>query len=325
MTHERDAERILAGYLAGHAPRPPRGEDCPPVDALVGLVEERLLPGERPGVEAHVAGCDACRSILAALAAEGAGPERSGVRALRPAVLGALAAAAVLLAAGLWALHAARPRSTAAALASARADLARSHPDLFGSFQLLGPGDRPASPVERERGPGTIVLLEPVGRVLAPAPRFRWRGVPGARAYELTLYAPDGTRLLAATVPAPADEGGTVGHDPGGDAPAPPPGQRCLWKVSAATPRGDVDARARFEIAGDAEREQWARALRAIEARVPEPLRALLTAQVALRRGLLDEAERAARRYGSLAPDDAVGRETLLAVLAALGREGDGG
>jgi hypothetical protein len=65
------------GAVAGAGP-------CPDAAQLAGMVEDRLLPDEREIVETHVAVCDDCREVVAALAAdpaEAAAPRRAAPRA----------------------------------------------------------------------------------------------------------------------------------------------------------------------------------------------------------------------------------------------------
>src|SRR5688572_5163632 len=64
---ERALEVLFGALpLPGQAPPGP----CPPVDLLGALAEGRPLAAERAALEAHVAECDPCREVVAALTLE---------------------------------------------------------------------------------------------------------------------------------------------------------------------------------------------------------------------------------------------------------------
>ena len=87
MKTDRDLsiERLLRRSLPT---REARGGDCPDVDALAAFADDALAPGERQTVESHVADCQRCQALTAAMVRTiptsstilpGTGKRRSGV------------------------------------------------------------------------------------------------------------------------------------------------------------------------------------------------------------------------------------------------------
>jgi len=308
-----DEERVLELLLGGRAPPGDGpGGPCPPVEVLAGLAERRLLDEERRSVERHVLGCEDCRSLVATLVDEGAA-SAAGRLVRLPGLWRALAAAAILLsvtAMGITLWN--RNRDTDERLLAVAAELGRERPELFSGFRPLSRAERLNDPRERVRAGGGLVLRAPVGKVRDAASRFDWTMVPGVTGYELALFD-DKSRLWKGSVAAPPftlPQGG----------PALRPGIVHLWKVTAQGPTGDLEAKAPFEIATPEEVRSLDAAFREIEARAPRRLRRLLEAQLALRLGFLEDAERSARAYVEGWPEDVVGRETLFQAQARLGR-----
>jgi hypothetical protein len=280
---------------------------------LAGLAERRLLPEERPAVERHVLACEECRSLVVTLVGEGAGAAPAGRVVRLPQLWKALSAAAILLSAAatvitIWSQN----RDTQERLVAAAASLARERPELFSGFRPLTPEERRNDPRERVRSGAALVLRGPIGKVRDTAPRFDWTPVAGVTGYQLALFD-DRSRLWQGPVAAPPFELPT-------GTPALQPGVVHLWKVTADGPTGDLEAKATFEIATNAEVAALDDAFREIESRAARRLRRLLQAQLALRLGFLELAERSARAYVEGWPEDAVGRETLYQAMARLGR-----
>jgi hypothetical protein len=136
--------------------------------------------------------------------------------------------------------------------------------------------------------------------------------VPGVTAWRVDVTLADGTPVWAvgseqATLAYPADKPDLAS------------GTRYLWGVSGDGPLGRAEARRAFHVLSAEERRTYERARESIRARVAAPLRDLVLAQFALRRGLDAEAETAARAFSTARPQDAVGRETLGLVLRRIG------
>jgi len=305
------ADRTLAALL--RACPPVVGVDTPCVDAnlLCGFAEGSLLADERVAVEAHLARCALCREVVAAVALSAPSSPRSKRR--RSAWLGL--AAAVLVAGGTAWVVLSRSRaeeaSTDLRLVAVARDLAADLPDLFGDFTPLPHDERLASGNTLERG--GLVPLQPSRRILTARPTFRFEPEPGASGYEITVRAADGTlawRTATATteVPFPADQGDLQR------------GGRYFWQLRAAgASAGETPAARTFEVVDEPTRDRTEAALRAIDARCPRRLAALMRAHFALRGGFLAEAEAAARSALATLGDDAVARETMFAVATALG------
>jgi hypothetical protein len=300
---------------------------CPDPNLLAGFAERSLAESETRAVAAHASGCAACRETLAELAEAGIGgetrvaassgpslPAGARLRALgRPRAYGV--AALVLLACGaaLWAFgrRGTEPADTDERLVAAARDLATSHSDLFGGFSPIGPDERAREVGSRERG--GLRLLSPAEVVLSTRPAFAWVAVRGIAEYEVRLEREDGATLFTRTTSRPSIE------FPGDVAPL-EPGARYAWTVGVdAVLGGRTESRRAFEVASEAAASAFRRAAQAVAGRAPEDLRDLLVAHWALRRDLLEEAERFARAHVERHPADRAGRETLLHVLRRQG------
>jgi len=169
----RDAYREL---LEARTPSDRSG--CPAPEALLAVVERRGSDATRLATLDHVMGCAACRRDFdllrtAAVSAERAAGDaptlhvvRGGGRATRRLPLRSLAVAAGLIVA-------------------VGVGLLTWHP---GTPQPLLRGDA-----------NTVVLLPPEQRADGSA-LLRWRTVPGAAAYRVEVFAPNGRTVAADTV-----------------------------------------------------------------------------------------------------------------------------
>jgi hypothetical protein len=170
----RDAYRELT------AARAPRERDaCPSPDALLAVVEKQGGEALRLATLDHVMSCAACRRdfdllrTAAASANEANAGEASGLHVVR----GSVSASRRLP----W-------RSLAVAA---------------GLIVAVGVGTltwRPGTPPPLLRGDAhTVVLLSPEEQADGSA-LLRWQAVPGAVAYRVEVFAPDGRTVVADTV-----------------------------------------------------------------------------------------------------------------------------
>jgi hypothetical protein len=314
------AER-LAEFAARTLPVPELGAArCPDPGVLSGFAEDRLLPGERDVVEAHIAGCDGCRVIAVELErdrrnVEGATPASRilhPTRARRPWRLAVSAAAAVLVAAlvvhGLT--RATGPSGTEEALVASARDLAAARPDLFRDFRPLRRGEEFAPALAPKRG--ALALHAPAGKVLDTKPGFRWETVPGVAHWRVFLRTDDGELLWS------ADTSETSLAFPA-DRPELRAGTRYIWEASGEGPLGPEGSRRAFDVASADLRRAFEEAGREIDFRAPKALRPLLRAHLAMRKGLYAAAADEAARSLRADPTDAVGTRTLAAAERALG------
>ena len=318
---DEPVNRFLVGCAASRGAGP-----CPDASLVAGFAEGRLSEAEADLVLSHAAGCPECRTAIAELARLGAAGDAAGTAPPeRPRPAGRLLAhpravaiaAAALVAIGVGALVVLRSQGPEAStdmdarLVAAARDLASAEPGLFSGFVPLSHSERVAAPDGRERG--GLRLLGPTDVVLSGRPTFRWAPVPGAPRCVVTVARESGGTLwmritAGAELPYPAD------------APGLEPGLRYAWTVETeAVLGGKTSARRTFAVASREEAEAFARAQRAIDGHVPADLSALLAAHWALRHGLLEEAERLARKHVVRNPDGAAGRETLRAILRRRG------
>jgi hypothetical protein len=202
--------------------------------------------------------------------------------------LGPLAALAALAAALLLGTGCGEERVAPDPLAEEASRLATARPDLFDGFvpvpELRGGGAKLGI-----APPGSELLLEPVGRVLATRPAFRAAGGEGQPVEaRVTLLRDGGGELWTREAP-----GGRLDYPP--DVPALAEGATYVWRLSLRRGGATVEAERRFAVATVAERSRYAAARNEIQTRVPEPLRGLLAAHWALRHDLLLEAHALAR------------------------------
>jgi hypothetical protein len=325
-TDDEESERMLRLLLRRFDPLGGDAGGCPGDHVLATLLDGRLLPAEREVLERHLAGCRECHEVLATLRAAGA-PLRApapaaappaGRRLRLPIWLPTAAAAAVVLGALLVpGLLRARGGPEERLVAAARA-LTAARPDLFGDLRVLGAAERAApAPSPRRDGAG-LALVHPSGRVLEPRPSFRWRTAAGVGEVRITVRGPAGV-LWSAPVPDAGPGAGEVRFPYPEREPALPAGVEGSWQVAGEGLLGPVEETRSFRVATPAERAAWSEAAREIDARAPAAERALLRAQLAIRREYLAEAETAAREALAARPGDALARETLALVLRLLG------
>jgi hypothetical protein len=295
---------------------------CPDENRLAGFVEGRLAPQERDGIAAHLEPCRDCGAIVAELAqseavAAGGGEPSARVQSLFPRPLALAAAAVVVLgiAIGGWRVFVVgRALDTQSELVACARTLVRERPELFQGFVPLASAERLAD-VPRVRGGDEVTLVRPAANILEDRPEFVWEAVAGASSYTVTVFRSDGKELWRRPVAADAGQHLAYPQDEASLA----RGAVHSWKVSCEGPLGSVSNRRPFTVHFEQEVGRFAAQARAIESVSPAELRPLLLAHIAIRAGLLLEAERAARRYVALRPDDAVGRETLYRALNELG------
>lgn len=283
-------------------------DGCPSSERLAALAEGRLPPSERDPVERHIAGCALCRAIAAGLG-HAAAPAPSVQAPATPAPTGTaaepprpsrrrlwlllLVLAVVVLA--IWWLASrsgggdsqagsppAAPRDVDAEVAAAAQRLAAAHPDLFAGFTLLSGPELSAT---SDRKPDGIAVNAPRETVLATRPRFRWKRTGQAKVYALTLRGGDGKDLFTQRVEA-------LASDLPSDRPDLARGGSYTWSVKARRGSGPVDGALAFRVASADEAARFEAQARAVRADVPADLADLLLAHVALRAGLLEEAER---------------------------------
>jgi hypothetical protein len=288
------------------------GDERPELDEnLLAAYAEGRLSGERRAlVEARLANDPDARALVAALAgdaevaaaAEAARPARPLLA--RPWTLGA--AAVVLLGVG-FAIWSARPGEEET-LEQAAARLAAEQPDLLRGFRPLDEAELAALRLPALRG--GVVVHRPRGTSIEDRPRIEWEHVPGAASYRVAVYGADGRTLWARTTDRqsmpwpdelPALEG--VAH---------------TVEVVADAALGRAEGRASFRVARPAERRRWDEVSSYVRLRAPRHADALL-AHLALRDGLLLEAERAAVAHAVAHPRDAGARALLADVRRALG------
>jgi hypothetical protein len=302
-----DAGRLRRAMLG--LPPTAQSETCPDANVLAGLTAGALLAEERAAVERHLAGCSACRAMVARMA-----EERAASGATKPVPATArglgwwwLAAAAVLVSVLVWLRSDARPARQAQLVAAADRLRAES-PDLLAELV-------PLSDSERRRGPegplraGPLRALAPSGVVVERRPALRWEAGDAQRAVVVSLRAADRTLVFQQRIEGTRAE--YPAHAPdlaAGD---------YEWDVADAA---SVSSATRtFTVVDDAESARIRAALRALDARAPPALVPLLRAHLCLRLRMWSEAEAAAREDVARHGDDPVGRETLYQALVRLG------
>jgi hypothetical protein len=321
-TAPRDDE--IVRFLVRHgrsAAGAARDGPCPGDEALARFAEGRTLPAERDPVERHVASCPDCQGLVAALAVplEAEPRLRRPLGLLRPRAAAAFLVGAALLGAAAW-LTLRRPRPIDEVLVASARDLAGARPDLFAGFQPLDRRERTGVARRTERGAWEPRPLHPAGAILETRPEFLWEPTPGA-ARARVLLSQRGTPVWTAPAPGPEPAEGAEPARlayPAAEAPL-EPGLAYEWEIAVEGPLGPVQVSRSFSVLATGERARFEESAREIEVRAPREARALLRAHLALRRGLLAEAERAARAALAERPDDPAARETLFHVLRLLG------
>ncbi|MFO0931888.1 MAG: hypothetical protein U1E39_04170 [Planctomycetota bacterium] len=202
-----------------------------------------------------------------------------------------------------------------AVLAAVAGDLAAKSPDLFAGFAPVPRGERVAA--QAMVRDGEIEVHGPTEVVLGGRPRFAWVQSGRVRNYDLVLKGADGKtawkkRIEGFAAPFPADE-----------APL-PAGSAWTWEVSGKRSTGTVRGVRTFRVATDDERKRYEAAVAVVRARPASDRPNLVVAHLALRAGLLEEAEAAAAADVRAFPGDDAGRTTLACVRARLGIVPDG-
>lgn len=219
------------------------------------------------------------RSVRGTGIAAGAAPPR--VRPLlRMLVLSA--AAAALLLAGLLSLRRDVGDVTVrddGALVTAFAHLRARAPDaLVGLEPLLGP---------ERRGPArslrslTVPIEAPLGALRTAPSGLRWRASAASGPWEVRVLSETGDEVLSTTA-----QGNALPWPTG----LPLPAGRYLLTVKGQVAGLRSEGRASFGVLTVAETEAHAAALRAVDTVTDAALRPVLRAQLAIRRGLLEEA-----------------------------------
>ena len=298
-----DLDRLVSEAL-------PRRGPCPDENVLAAIAEGRLDERERTAALDHIAVCEACRDLVRALAPHVAAARPAGRLLSFPRKIAAIAAV-VLAAAGAAFILARRgtqggDADPAAALEVAASHLSRRVPEEFGDFRPLA-----AEELRAHRGDvlrGGDLEASPSGRILDGRPTLRWKAVPGARHYRVSVIGPEGVLWNATTTDTslPWPEG----------KPELAPNARAAWTVTAAGP-GATEVRRAIAVVDDAEASRWRRAELGAGT-VEAPLRWLLLAHLALRRDLPLEAHAYASRYVAERPGEALGAATLAAAADRL-------
>jgi putative zinc finger protein len=206
----------------------------PGAETTAAWLDGTLAAGERDAVEAHLAGCDECRSGVALLRlGDDARAESPSVEMLRRArdLGGArvLEDAQALDSAPNAAAHRPRRRFAIPAALAATLLVAGALALWLGSGRPAGRGPDGRVPVERSEGPAVLEALSPAGGRPIEAARlaFDWRPAAGADRYVVTILDAGGSEVAAFDT-----------RDPGGHlawpADRPPlPSGTYLWSVRA--------------------------------------------------------------------------------------------
>lgn len=321
---EREEDAVLLHLVEHFAPGgPTTDEECPDAELLGAILEHRLPPERRPEVEEHLDRCATCRTLVAELASQGVGTEsasesiEAGVPSIGRGSPVLRAAAAVIVVSligfGYWLSSRTEEGDSWTRLTAAHAALEESHAGLFSS------ATRPVSSMELDElsrdllRSGEIELHYPVGSLLGGRPDFRWESVAGVEEYGFVLLTLDGTELhktrsKTAVLPFPlADRELAAGI--------------YLWQVTCQSPTGELVDRRTFTVSDPDERRNYRERMQAIAENTSAPLRALLTAHVALRASYFFEAKRACERYYAAVPEDRSAAETLARLRKLVGEK----
>jgi hypothetical protein len=304
-----DEDPLVDAFLRGAPPGSPGATGgCPPAIVLARVAEGALRVEERDGVEGHLISCSACRGVVVALAKEGASAERVTRRHVLPL---AIAASLLVAALGVWGAMRPAKAPTEEALRESAAGLVAARPDLFAGFRPLDRAELLAAESPARRGAGGPVY--PAETILETRPTFRWDRASGITRWSVTLRTSEGNALWSrdagavTTLAYPADAEPLVA------------GALYLGELTGHGPLGETSSRRAFRVAPTSDARAYSEASREIDARVPANLRALVRAHVAIRKGLLGEAERALREALASRAGDPLVRETAHHVLRRLG------
>jgi hypothetical protein len=327
-------ETWLSVMLLLHGQPPPL--DCPDPNLLAGHLEGRLESREKSSVDAHLNGCLTCLGIFNRLRAAGVAPvlnlppelpipeRREAVHveplpgpSRLPPPRGGVSwktwTAIVLIVGGILvaSLSAggrtlfdtdARRQDTEHEVFAAAHQLVETQPGFFAHFTAYTTRDLESEQAPEDRRGFTAMY--PREKVLERTPKFVWSGAPGAGRYHVTLRGEDGREAFRRTV---------TGHslDWPDDVPAPHRESVWTWEVdpegSAASP-----AKATYHVASEREAVRWDKQKERIGRVAQDPgVRAVLTAQIALKTGHLWEAYTLVREHVARYPKDAYGRALL--------------
>jgi hypothetical protein len=304
-----DRDAFLRRFVQEAGPGNPPAGACPDAATLAAHAEGRLLAAERGAVEDHLADCDSCRSVWRALATRA--PERALQRRRRPAAAAAFLLCTTLAAGVVYWL------ATRGGAPPSRAETARTlrerHPDLLADLEPFALEDLAGGGAVPLRG--GVDVLKPAGTVFELRPEILFSAQPGVASWRVTVATASGELLLTLEVPEgraswPADQ---------------PPltaGRTYLIEVAGHGPLGTARGSRTFTVASDAERERFERAAAVIRAEAPASTAELLVAELALHRGLLDQAEAAARAHVGLSPGEPFGTAVLERVTRERGTAG---
>jgi hypothetical protein len=172
---DREADRLLKHLAA-------RGADvragCPDAERIAACAEGALLEEEARAVREHAADCERCRGVLDALGRESTSPARSR----RRVAWIALAAAALLLAAGLW-WDPLGWRSADEIRVDAPAIVLASRGDVRSGTRALRFGDAVDAGERVRLGPDAAVAMLERGRVVSKARGRERAGVDAPAAW----------------------------------------------------------------------------------------------------------------------------------------------
>jgi hypothetical protein len=201
----------------------------------------------------------------------------------------------------IWDVEA-RRQDTEHEVLRAAEELVRTQPGFFFEFTPYEKEElERGEPPEDRRG---FVAAHPRGPVLGRTPRFVWSGAPGAERFRVTLRDENGEEAWSRTA------SGAVLEWP---AEAPPLRRESVWTWEVH-PEGapDAAAKATFHVTTEQELVRWERHRDRIGRVVTDgAVRAVLTAEVALRRGHVWEAYTGIREHLAKHPKDAYGRALL--------------
>lgn len=152
---------------------------CPSADALVVYHEGTDSSGDRAALEAHLPGCEACRSALEYLSSDAAA-EPAEPSDLPPAVAERLEATLAAATRDTGPVHRPAWMKLAAGLL------------LAASLALAGYVWWPSGGFDEDLGPlrsdGTLQAMEPAGHMNTVPVRFRWTAHPLAASYSVILF-----------------------------------------------------------------------------------------------------------------------------------------
>ena len=180
-----------------------------------------------------------------------------------------------------------------AAVAAAADDLRGAEPTLLADLSPLTPAERAGGTSDAPRS--GVRILEPVGTLLSPLAQVVWEPVPGATLYVVTISdaktgAAIGSMKTKGTLVATAGKALLV------------PGGAYLVEVAATGDLGSPKASRAFQVASVQVAREFTAAAALLERRAKPRDVAYLTASLAIRKGLLLEAEKVLARAVAQGP-----------------------